>query len=196
MPIEQFERHIKLPPRGVQRERAKEAGNRVGNSGGICDRLRHLPFATEDLCRKREQRRGCLACIGFEIGEPRHRVVVEIEATGVEQSRQRRRREPMAFDHREKRGRHRVGGCLFGPSAVDHFAPPLQADFAGQRLARHLAHARHLDVEGIERVQRRAIFRRREQGTEKTVAIGGPDQLGAIGEGILHDDELIITRSR
>ncbi len=82
-----------------------------------------------------------------------------------------------------------------GPLAAQHVAPPLQADFAGQRLARHLAHARHLDVEGIERMQRAAMFRRREQRGEKAVAIGRPDQLGAIGECILHDDASLCISS-
>ena len=113
-----------------------------------------MPSSADDVFRR----------IGLEVGEPRHRIVVEIEAAGFDQVVSARHGEPMAFDHRrEQRGRDRIGGGLFGPLAVDHFAPPLQADFAGQRLARHLAHARHLDVEGIERMQRGAMFRRREQ---------------------------------
>ena len=60
MTLEQFERHVELPARGVQRECANEAGDRVGNSGGIRKRLRHLSIAAgKDLCGKRKQRRGC-----------------------------------------------------------------------------------------------------------------------------------------
>ena len=43
--------------------------------------------------------------------------------------------------------------------ARQHVAPPLQADFAGQRLADLLADARDLDIEGIQRQQRAALAR-------------------------------------
>ena len=64
----------------------------------------------------------------------------------------------MAFDCRQQRRRDRIGARLLVPFAADDVAPPLQADFAGQRLVRHVAHARHLGIESIERVQRAATF--------------------------------------
>ena len=55
---------------------------------------------------------------------------------------------------------------------------------------RHVAHARDLGIEGIKRMQRAALFRRREQRSDEAVAVGRADQLGAIGERVLHAREL------
>src|ERR1700685_2724247 len=69
--------------------------------------------------------------------------------------------------------------------AAQYVTPPLQANFARQRLARYFAHARNFAAEGIERVQRSTVFRRCKQGREIAVSIIGAHKLGTIGECIL-----------
>ncbi len=92
----------------------------------------------------------------------------------------------MALDGGKERRRDRVGARLPVPLAIDDVAPPLQADFTGQSLARHVADTPHLDVERVECVQRAALIRRRKQRGDEAVAIRGADKLGAIRKPILH----------
>ena len=80
-------------------------------------------------------------------------------------------------------------------SPVDDFAPPLQTDFARKRCVGHIAHACHFRIKSIERVQRTAMLCRREQRRDETVSVGPADQLGAIGERILHASQLSIQWS-
>ena len=61
-------------------------------------------------------------------------------------------------------------------SPLMHIAPPLQADLARHRLARAVAHARDLGIEGIEREQRPALVGRREQRREEAILVGRADQ--------------------
>ena len=93
----------------------------------------------------------------------------------------------MARDRGEERRGDRIGVRLSASLAAQHIGPPLQADFTGQNFPRRFAHARHFDIERIERMQRVAMFSRRKQRSQEAVAVGLTDQLGAIGEGILHD---------
>ena len=88
----------------------------------------------------------------------------------------------MPLDHSQKRRRDRIGARLAAPLIIKDLAPPLQADFAGQGFARHLAHPRNFDIEGEERMKRVAMLSRCEQRGEKTIAIGLPDKLSAIGK--------------
>ena len=140
--------------------------------------------------RQSDERRGRLPRIVFQVAEPNHRVVVEIEAPRLDQVDQRLRPKLVGLHAGKQRRRDRIGACLPVPLAIDDIAPPLQADFAGQRLARHVANARHLDIERIERVQRATAFRRREQRGDEAVQVGCTDKLGAIGERILHGGSL------
>ena len=56
--------------------------------------------------------------------------------------------------------------------ALDRIDPPLQADLAGRGIGHEIAHARHLDGEGRERMQVRALVGRREKAGEPAVAVG------------------------
>ncbi len=96
----------------------------------------------------------------------------------------------MPGDDFKKRGCDRIGARFPGPLAVEHVAPPLQPDFARQRLARRVTHACHLDIEGKKRMKRAAQVRRRKECRDIAIAIASPDQLGAIGECILHCGKL------
>ncbi len=101
------------------------------------------------------------------------------------------RLELMALDGgKESRG-NGVGARLPVPLAIDDVAPPLQADFAGQSLARHVTNPRHFEVECMECVQGAAAIRRRKQRCDEAVAVGSSDQLGAMGKRILHGRQLI-----
>ena len=55
-------------------------------------------------------------------------------------------------------------------------APPLQADFTGQRLVRNLADPRNLEVESVEREPIWPTIGRGEQGRHKTIPVGRPHQ--------------------
>ena len=172
-------------PRGVQRKSAQQAGNAVGYSRRFSDGFRL--DAGEYLRGKSEQDGRCSPRIGFQIGNPRHRFVVEIEPPRLDKIAKLGRGELMALDGRKQRTRDRIGTRLAAPFAAQDIAPPLQADFAGQRFARNLAHARHFAVESVKRMQRSALFGRSEQGGDIAVAVGCPHKLGAIGECILHE---------
>src|SRR5262249_25511272 len=65
-------------------------------------------------------------------------------------------------------------------------APPLQPDLARHRIARGVAHACDLYVEGIERKQRGAMLRGREQRGKKAILVRRADERLAMGESILH----------
>ncbi len=80
-------------------------------------------------------------------------------------------------------------GRLARALARKHLAPPLQPDFARHRLARQLAHARNLDVEGIERKQRAAMLCRREQRREKAILVGLAHQRFAMVEDLFHSEQ-------
>ena len=77
------------------------------------------------------------SAIGLELGERRHRLVVEIEAARIDQRREPLRRQPVAGDGRGQRRRDRMGRDLAAPVAAEHIAPPLQPDLArhGSRMA-------------------------------------------------------------
>src|SRR5437879_317900 len=68
-------------------------------------------------------------------------------------------------------------------SAQD-LSPPFKPDLAGERIAHHLADARNLEVEGIEREERATTFGRREQGAEETLLVAGTDKRLTMREGV------------
>jgi len=100
--------------------------------------------------------------IGVEIGKARHGVIVEVEGMGIDQRDQALPRQGAPRDRIEKRGRDRVGRHLAPALPREHVTPPLQPDFARQRLARRLAHAGDLAGEGIKRIEMLAHRRRHE----------------------------------
>ena len=141
---------------------------------------------SENAGRELDERRRGGARIVVEIGQPAHRIVVEIEAARRDQAGQQLGRQPVARHRREQGRRHRVGLDVAGGFAGDRIAPPLQPDLAGQRLVNDLAHPRDLDIEGIERIERAAMLGRSEQGGEKAILVGRAHQRLAMGECILH----------
>ncbi len=70
--------------------------------------------------------------------------------------------------------------------ASEHIAPPLQADFTGNRPVRHRAHARDFEVEGVEGIESAAVLGGREQGGKKAVPVPRTDQPLTMRHCVLH----------
>ena len=68
----------------------------------------------------------------------------------------------MPLDRTQQLGGDRIGRRLAMRRAVQQVAPPLQADFAGERLADLLADARDLDIECKQRQERAPLLRANE----------------------------------
>ena len=190
MMLQEIRRHIKLMPGNVLGKGVQQPRDTVRNARRQANSLGFR--VGKNLSGKSKQRRGCSCRVGFEIVNTGHRVVVEVEAMRLNQIDKLGRRELMAFHCGKQRRSDGISARLIGPFAADDVAPPLQADFAGQCRVRHLAHARHLGIESINRVQRAAKLRRREQRGDEPIPIGSSDQLGTVGEHILHAAELSI----
>ena len=75
----------------------------------------------------------------------------------LDQARQRLDRQAEIADHLQQFGRDRIALDAAMARAFQHVGPPLQPHFARQRLADLLAHARYLDIEGVNRQQRAAL---------------------------------------
>src|SRR5277367_4083939 len=78
MAIENVRRNVKLAPRYVDRESAQDGGNAGSDTGGAGGGL--AIDAAENLRRQGDERRGRVRRIAFQLGHPRHRIVIEIEA--------------------------------------------------------------------------------------------------------------------
>ena len=146
--FEEFGRQVKPMPRGVKGKSADEAGHAVSQAGGVRDRA---CIDAQNLRRQRHHRGRCPLGIALQLGNLRHRLVVEIEAVGIDQILQLAGRQPMPLDDAKQRGGDRMGARLSGPLAAKNVAPPLQADFARQRFTRRLPHPPNLDIESVER---------------------------------------------
>ena len=122
------------------------------------------PVAAQNLRGKGNEARGCSVGIRFEVGERRHRLVVEIESARRDRSSAvvaaASRSAPWSRARRMPPGGPSTSPL---PAAGEHVTPPLQPDLAGHRLAHDFAHARDLNVEGVEGKQRPAPFARSEE---------------------------------
>ncbi len=78
--------------------------------------------------------------------------------------------------------------------AQEHFAPPLQPDFARHRFSCKIAHARNFGVERIKRKQCFAPVGWSEQGREIAVAIGFAHVICAICERLFHSANLRVVQ--
>ena len=67
----------------------------------------------------------------------------------IDQPRQRLDRQAVRPDRPQQFGGDGIAFDAAMPRSREHVGPPLQADFAGQRLADLLAHPRYLDIEGV-----------------------------------------------
>ena len=189
MTLEDFERHEELAAPGVDRKGLEKPRHRRAETGMMDERADvRLAAGIENPRRQRDQVRGHAAGVAFEIGERRHRIVVEIEPARRDQRIEPLHRQLVARNGRAQRRRHRMRPDLAAALAVEHIAPPLQPDLAGQRIANDLAHARDLQVEGIERKQRAAMLGRRKQRGEKAVPVRRAHQRLAMG--VLHGGKL------
>ena len=109
VPVEQFDRHEKLAARGVERKRLEQAGNGVGTGGMMAEGVETGPVvATQNLDGKGDEVSGRAVGIRFEVGESRHRLVVEVESARLDDRLQSLRRQAIARHGRQQGGRHRV----------------------------------------------------------------------------------------
>ena len=81
---------------------------------------------------------------------------------GIDRRDQPLRGQGAPRDRIEKRSRDWIGRHLAPALPFQHITPPLQPDFARQRLARCIAHAGDLARESIKRIEMLARRRRRE----------------------------------
>ena len=103
----------------------------------------------------------------------------------LDQARQRLDRQAEIADHLQQFGRDRIALDFAMARAFQHVGPPLQPDFARQRLAHLVAHARYLDIEGVNGQQRAALDRGQEQRRGVAGKIMRAHQIGAERSGIL-----------
>ena len=96
-----------------------------------------------------------------------------------DQPRQPLDRQIPVADRQQQFRRHRIALDTAMAGAGEHVGPPLQADFARQRLAHLVADAGNLDIEGIQREQAAAQRCRHEQRGGIAGKIMRPHQFGA-----------------
>jgi hypothetical protein len=89
--LQHFARQEDRAARARFGERRENLGQAEGEPGDVA-RLRRAEVAplAKDQRRQMEQRRRGLAAVGLEIGERRHRVVIEIERARLQQVLERR----------------------------------------------------------------------------------------------------------
>ena len=80
--------------------------------------------------------------------------MIEFESHALQIAPEGRYRQVVAGYHRTKRHGSGMGSSFGLPRAFDDFAPPLQADFAGARLADQKGYLQGFKPEGIERQRR------------------------------------------
>ena len=97
----------------------------------------------------------------------------------LDQPRQRLDRKTVFADRLQQFGGDRIALDPAMAGTFQHVGPPLQPHFAGQRLADLLAHARDLDIEGVDRQQRTALGRRQKQRGRIAHEIMRAHQIGA-----------------
>jgi len=185
--IQQVERHIDLPPRGMSRERPQHISKRVGNSdvpGANCKRA--VVIIDNDARRQIKHRRLGFAPIRLQRGERRHWIIIDVERMRLDQVEQRLHRQCETRNGIPERRRDRVCRRLASPLPIQDIAPPLQADLAGHRLARTVAHADDFAIEGVKREQRPPSIGGREQRGEKPVLVGRTDQFLAVAIVLVH----------
>ena len=137
----------------------------------------------EDQAREADHGRGGLTGIALEIGERRHRVVVEVEGAGVDEVDEGLPGQPEAHDRVVEGGGDGIAADVAARLALQRVAPPLQPYLAEGGFRDAVADARDLEAEGVEREQERALAARREQGGEEAVRVAGPHESFAVGEG-------------
>ena len=128
-----------MPPGAQARTARTEAGGFSGGRRGV---------GVENERRELDQRGSGLAAIAFQRSAVRHGIVVEVEDTRLEIIVERLLRQAMRAD----RGNQRFRQWMALPRFVgDGITPPLQANFAGQRLADAVADRSDFGIEGVER---------------------------------------------
>ena len=181
----QVARQKDLPPRSMDRDGAQQAGQRPGDADMPRRLQRRAVAHAEHGQRQVDQRRRGRFGIVLQRRERLGRL--------VERGRARARRaaartapagKAVIADRGAERQRHRMLAQVAARRVLDDLAPPLQPDLAHHRLADGLAHLRDLDIEGIEREDRVARLRRREQGAEIAVVVVAPHLVGAVSRGL------------
>ena len=177
--LKQLQRYEQLAPRSIERQCRDHLHHALRKPGVAREVLDLGGLLSRDRGAEREQRSGGVVDVALQRRHGRHRIVVEIELMLVDEPRQPFDRQAAAPDCMPEFGRDRIALDTAMTLAGEHVRPPLQADFAGQRLAHLIADAGNLDVEGINRKQRAALAGGHEQGGRIARKIVAPHQLGA-----------------
>ena len=107
--LHQVGRQIALPARRMDRQRPQQPGDRIGHAGMARERAdAGIAAVHQDARRKLDQRRRGPRRVAFEIGQRRHRIVVEIERPRIDQVGQHLRRQAVAHHHVAQRRRDRM----------------------------------------------------------------------------------------
>jgi hypothetical protein len=138
-------------------------------------------LSVEHARSKAEQGRRGAPKIVFQGRHRLHRIVIKVEAMRLDHALERFARQGVLFDGAEQFGRDRVAGGLPVRGPGQKIAPPLQADFAGERLADVLADAGDLEIERVQRQQRPAQFRLDEQRRGVAFEIAAAHEARAMG---------------
>src|SRR4051812_1188892 len=96
----------------------------------------------------------------------------------IDQAEKRRHRQIMRGDHALQFRRDRIAFDAAMADAFQHVGPPLQTDFAWQRLAYLVTDPRNLDVEGIQSHYCAALSWLEEQGGGVAVEVVRAHDLG------------------
>ena len=150
--------------------RAQHAGRAIGGAQ-VAQRLR-LPRRPAGARRPPPGRRRCRA--GRKTSRPAWRSTGSASASRASISASRSARASAPASSAAASG---VATSCVARRALHHLAPPVQPDQRQRRLVRRLARPRQLVVEGVERQQRRAPVRRREQRGEEAVRVVPADKL-------------------
>jgi len=174
---EKLRGQVKLLARGMEGQRPHKARQGVGDAAVAGD-LRRAGIATagKDHRRKLEKKRRGLAGITLQIVQARHRVVIEVEAAGLDDGVEGLTRETKGFDGSHERPADGMAGAI----AMNGVAPELQTDLAKPRLAHDIAQPGDFDIEGVERQKMLPCRFGREQIREIAVAVVVPNDLGSV----------------
>ena len=135
--LEDLHRQEHLAAPGMPRQGAQQPGEGVGDAGmagGVGGA--GVAAVVEDQAREADHGRGGLAGIALEIGERRHRVVVEVEGAGVDEVDEGLPGQPEAHDRVVEGGGDGIAADVAARLALQRVAPPLQPDLAEGGLAR------------------------------------------------------------
>ena len=166
----------------MEGNRAEESGKRPADAERVGRSSSSLAPHPERLERQGHERGRGARGVAFEGREIDRRRLLEVLLARLDEAVEVRAREALALDEVGKWQRHRMAPRLARIDCLDRLAPPLEANASQQRLARHFARLRHLQIEGIEREKPLAPLARGKERRQEAVGIITPHLGGTVGE--------------